>query len=78
MDEETIKALIEELDNTEELFFISKVEDEYKFIHSELTDLKEWTEMVGHFNDKLKEKIAELNRGNDATDDLLDNPVSSN
>ena len=72
MREETIKRLIKELDRTDEMFFISKSNgDEYTLIHSELTDLDEWIDMVDHFSTKLKEKRALISKNDDAANDLL-------
>lgn len=72
MTDKTIQALIKAFDKTDELFFISKQGDKYEFIHSELSDAKEWIEMVDYFLTQLEEKVMDLKKGDDATRDLLD------
>ena len=79
MKEQTIKELIEALDKTEEFFFVSKQGEEFKLVHSELSDCDEWLEMIDHFKNGVKDKVIKLRGNNDATDDLLnDADISSN
>ena len=68
MDEETIKRLIEAFDKAEEVFMITKEDDAFRLVHSNLSDAREWVEMIEHFKQNVQEQI---NDDNDALDDLL-------
>lgn len=73
MDDKTIKALIDALDNCSELFFIGKTEDgnSFNFVCSELTHASEWVETIQHFKEYVINKINETNTHQDAINDLL-------
>lgn len=72
LDKNTIQAIIDELDNTEEIFIISKSEDSYKLIHSEMTDSKEWLDIIEMFLNDIKKKYIAIKGNDSAIEDIID------
>ena len=69
--EDYLKELQNELNNTDEFFLISKNKENYKLIHSNLSDCMEWLDMIEIFKEKLEDKIIDLKANHNAINDLL-------
>ena len=71
--------IIQYLKDSDEYFFITKEDDVFSSIHSNLSGLNEWVDMIEYFKDKLEEKIIGLKKNRDALNDLLtDEDISLN
>lgn len=65
--EESIKYL----NDADEYFFITKEHDVFNSIHSDLSNVLEWIDMIDHFRDKLMGIVADAKKNTSALDDLL-------
>ena len=78
MKEETIIRLINELDHTEEMFFVSKSEDGYRCI-AEINNHDDWIDVLEDFLNDLKKENRSLKGEESAIEDLLnDNDMTKN
>ena len=65
------EELIKYLNDADEYFFITKEDDVFNSIHSDLSNVLEWLDMINHFRDKLMGRVADAKKNTSALDDLL-------
>ncbi len=73
MKEETIIRLTKELEHTKELFFVSKSEDGFRCINSDMSNLDEWIDNVDWFLNDLKRLRREQKGDYNALKDIISN-----
>lgn len=67
----SLEDLLHELGSSQEYFFIGKQDGKYRLIHSDLTNVPEWTDMIEHFKQQIEDKLMEQKKQKDALNDLL-------